>query len=129
MATFLKLDASTGVIASGEFAEGSLSFLDSGANTLLAGDILGLNLIEIYDNVGILAGDGRFVVSGGSLSGDFVPPLGDIVQITFQVAPATLRDFSQNFSGISNLTLTPIPEPATMGLLAIGGLLLSRRKR
>jgi len=129
MTTFLKLDTSIGVFASGEFAEGSLSFLDNGANTLLAGNISELSLIEIYDDVGILAGEGQFVVSGGSLSGDFVPPLGQIVQITFQVVPATLNDFSQNFSGISNLTLTPIPEPATMGILAIGGLFLSRRKR
>ena len=129
MTTYLELDDSEDFIASGKFAEGALSFLDSGANTLLAGNILELNLIEIFDDTGILGGNGQFAVTGGSLSGDFVLPLGNIVQITFQVVPATLEDFSQNFTGFSNLTLTPIPEPATMGLLAIGGLLLYRRKR
>lgn len=129
MTTFLAADTSAGGIASGQFAGGSLAFLDSGANTLLVGDILSLSIVEVFNNAGILAGEGQFEVTGGSLRGDFVLPFGDIVQITFQVVPATLSDFSQDFSGISNLTVTPIPEPAIIGLLAIGGVFLLRRKR
>ena len=129
LTTFLKMDVSAGGIASGQFEDGDLSFLDNGANILLAGHIGDINLIETFNNMGILAGEGQFVVTGGSLSGDFVPPMGDIVQITFQVVPTTLNDFSQDFTGVSNITMTPIPEPVTIGLFTIGGLFLSRRKK
>lgn len=129
MSTYLQSDDSAGGVAAGQFADGDLSFLDSGANVLLSGHIDSLNVVEVFNNGGILAGEGQFVVTGGSLIGDFVLPLGNIVQITFQVVPATLSDFSQNFSGSSNLTITPIPEPVSIGLLAMGGLFLCRRKR
>jgi hypothetical protein len=129
LTTFLKMDVSAGGIASGQFSDGSLSFLDSGANPLLAGDILDLNFVEVFNNIGILAGEGQFVVTGGSLSDDFVLPLGNIVQITFQVVPATLRDYSQDFTGVSNLSMMPIPEPTTISLFTLGGLFLSRRKK
>ena len=129
MNTVLAADVSAGGMASGQFAGGSLAFLDSGANTLLSGAVVSLNLVEVFNNVGILAGEGQFQVTGGSLAGDFVLPLGNIVQITFQVSPATLSDLSKDFKGVSNLTITPVPEPVTIGLLTMGGLFLSRRKR
>lgn len=128
MSTYLQSDNSAGGVAAGQFADGDLSFLDSGANILLSGHIDSLNVVEVFNNGGILAGEGQFVVTGGSLTGDFVLPLGKIVQITFDV-PVTLSDFSQNFSGSSNITITPIPEPVSIGLLAMGGLFLCRRKR
>ncbi|OQA01352.1 MAG: hypothetical protein BWY71_00411 [Planctomycetes bacterium ADurb.Bin412] len=128
MSTYLQSDNSAGGVAAGQFADGDLSFLDSGANILLSGHIGNLNVVEVFNNGGILAGEGQFVVTGGSLTGDFVLPLGKIVQITFDV-PVTLSDFSQNFSGSSNLTITPVPEPVSIGLLAMGGLFLCRRKR
>lgn len=129
MATTLVADLSAGGIASGQFAGGSLAFLDSGANTLLSGNVQTLNLVEVFNNLGILAGEGQFVVTGGSLAGDFALPFGDIVQITFQVAPATLSNFSADFKGISNLTITPVPEPATIGLFTLGSLFLIRKKK
>jgi len=128
MSTYLQSDDSAGGVAAGQFADGDLSFLDSGANILLSGHIGNLNVVEVFNNGGILAGEGQFVVTGGSLPGEFVLPLGKIVKITFDV-PATLSDFSQDFSGSSNLTITPIPEPVSIGLLAMGGLFLCRRKR
>ncbi len=130
MATTLMADVSAGGIASGQFAGGSLTFLDGAANVLLAGNITSLNLIEVFNNAGLLAGNGQFQVTGGSLSGDFVYPIGDIVQISFNVNK-TISDFSKSFDQVySNLTMTPIvPEPVTIGLLSIGGLFLIRRKR
>jgi len=128
MTTYLQSDNSAGGVAAGQFADGDLSFMDSGANILLSGHIGNLNVVEVFNNGRILAGEGQFVVTGGSLTGDFVLPLGKIVQITFDVPP-TISDFSQDFDGSSNLTITPIPEPVSIGLLAIGGLFLCRRKR
>jgi hypothetical protein len=129
MTTTLAADVSAGGIASGQFVGGSLAFLDGGANVLLAGNILSLNLIEVFNNIGLLAGNGQFQVTGGSLSGDFVYPTGDIVQISFNVFNG-ISDFAKDFDGDSNLSMTPIvPEPVTIGLLSIGGLFLIRRKR
>lgn len=129
MATTLASDLSAGGLAYGSFTGGSLDFWDSGANSLLSGNVQTLNLTEVFNNVGILAGEGQFVVTGGSLAGDFALPFGDIVQITFQVSPPTLSDFSADFEGISNLTITPVPEPATIGLFTIGSLFLIRKKK
>ena len=126
--TSLENDVSTPPIASGEFAGGSFSILDSASSALLEGNVLFINLVELYDGIGILGGVGQFQVTGGSLSGDFQPSLGDIVQITFQIAP-NISDFSQAFRGVSNLTLTPVPEPATICLLGFGTLALLRKRR
>ncbi|MCK4623969.1 MAG: PEP-CTERM sorting domain-containing protein [Phycisphaerae bacterium] len=43
--------------------------------------------------------------------------------------PADIDDFSGTFTGVSNITLTPVPEPATLSLLAVGAVALLKRKR
>jgi len=129
MTMSLEQDTSSGGIASGIFSGGSLLFLDNSSSTLFSGDVLNVGVEELFDNFGMLAGTGQFEVTGGSLSGDFVPSTGNIVQITFQIVPAAIDDFSQDFTGISNITFTPIPEPAALVMLSVGGLLLCRRKR
>ena len=128
LTTSLENDVSIYPIASGEFSGGSFSIKDNTLSALLQGDILFINMTELYDDIGILAGVGQFQVTSGSLSGDFLPDIGDIVQITFQIVPAAIDDFTQGFVGVSNLTLTPVPEPATVVLLGLGGLLLRKRK-
>ncbi|HPS56179.1 MAG TPA: PEP-CTERM sorting domain-containing protein [Sedimentisphaerales bacterium] len=115
-------DNSVGAIADGLFANGTLVI-----NSLLSADILPLQLTELYNNSGILAGIGTLQVTGGSLAADF-GSLGDIVQITFSVTPSSINDFSQRFSGISNITLTPTPEPVTIMLLGLGGLVALRKR-
>lgn len=129
LTTSLENDVSTSPIASGEFSGGSFSIVDNALSVLLQGDILFLNMTELYDDLGILAGVGQFQVTSGSLSGDFLPATGDIVQITFQIDPASIDDFTQNFIGNSNLTLTPVPEPATICLFGLGVLGLVRKRR
>ena len=128
LTTSLENDVSIYPIASGEFSGGSFSIMDNTPSALLQGNILFINMTELYDDIGILAGVGQFQVTSGSLSGDFLPDIGDIVQITFQIVPAAIDDFKQGFVGVSNLTLTPVPEPATIILLGLGGLLLRKRK-
>ena len=128
LTTSLENDVSVGTIASGEFSGGSFSIMDNTPSALLEGNIVSVNMQELYDNFGVLGGVGQIQVTGGSLSGNFIPATGEIVEITFQVVPASINDFQQNFVGASNLALTPVPEPATICLLGLGGLLLRRRK-
>lgn len=129
LTTSLEHDVSVSPIASGEFSGGVFSILDNTSSALLQGSVLSLNIIELYDGLGMLAGEGQFQVMNGSLSGDFQPVAGKIVQITFQIAPASINDFTQDFEGVSNLTLTPVPEPATIGLFALSSLALLRKRR
>lgn len=129
LTTSLENDVSIYPVASGEFSGGSFSIMDSTQSALLQGDILFINMVEVYDGIGILAGVGQFQVTSGSLSGDFQPAYGEIVQITFQIVPGSINDFTQDFIGNSNLTLTPVPEPATLCLLGLGALGLLRKRR
>lgn len=127
----LKEDNSGGDLARGYFEQGTITFLDSGDNILLEGSIISLELAEAVDGAGVLSGAGIFDVEQGSLTGDFAMTQGRIVDVTFEVTPAGFSDFSQNFTGRSNITVIPIPEPATVLLFGSGGLFLlySTRRR
>lgn len=127
--TSLQTDTSSGGIASGSFVGGALSFIDSGDNALLTGNIVYLELVEAFDGWGILTGQGQFEVTGGILEPDFALSLGNIVQITFNVSPGSISNFSADFTGSSNITVMPIPEPATICLLGLGALGLLRRRK
>jgi len=102
--TLLQTDASSGGIAIGSFAGGYLSFTDSSDNALLTGDIVSIDIVEPFDGWGMLTGQGQFKVTGGILESDFALPHGDIVQITFNVSPASIGDFSADFTGSSLVT-------------------------
>ena len=59
------------------------------------------------------------------LAGDFYPGLGNVVGVPN--VPETLVFQGEHFTW--HLRLEPIPEPATLSLLALGGLALLRRRR
>ncbi|MCK4625360.1 MAG: PEP-CTERM sorting domain-containing protein [Phycisphaerae bacterium] len=129
MDTSLFADNSADGMASGLFCGGEIIIQNAAAEDLLTGDLVELELREVIDGAGILAGQGLFEVTGGLLEEAFMLPLGDIVQITFQIDPADIDDFSGSFTGVSNITLTPVPEPATVSLLAVGAVALIRRRK
>ena len=93
------------------------------------GDMIELTLCEVGDGLGMLAGQGFFEVTGGSLQEDFVHTQGDIFQMVFRISPNDVDDFSAGFTGFTDITVTPAPEPATLGILLVGALAVVRRKR
>ena len=124
----LSLDNSSGGVVSGFFTGGTLSVLDNESQSLLNGTLVTLRLDEVVNQPDLLAGSGGFEVTGGSLASAF-GDIGDIVQIVFNVSPPGVSDFSDDFSGLSSITLCPIPEPTTVTLLVTGVLALGVRRR
>lgn len=123
----LASDSSSDGVALGLFEGGTVDLEDDLGADLLTGDLLELVLEEIQGE-NLLAGSGRFELTGGSLEGGFAWPIGEVFQIAFAIQPEDLSDFSGSFTSVSNVTLTP--EPATLGLLTAGvvGLVLRRRR-
>lgn len=125
----LTADTSAGGLASALFDDGSVTVLDSANAALLLGNLTSLDLHEVRDNIGYLSGSGLFTVTGGSLASQF-GPMGEPVVIFFRLSPRNPANFSQSISGQTDVTLMPIPEPAALTLLALGGVVaLVRRRR
>jgi len=123
--TFLQADLSVAGQAIASFTGGTITITNN-AGTLLTADI-GTFTVEETLNLpfSLVIGSGDFIVTGGSLSGDFGPN-GVIFDITWEL-DSNINDFSQAFTAESDVTLTP--EPATMILLAAGGLFAVKRRR
>ena len=128
MTSSLDTDLSAMGYARALFLGGTMS-INSDTDILLTGNVISVELAEVFDGGGLLAGSGSFLVTGGTLQADFLSNLGDIVQITFSVVPATLSDFSEDFTGRSNISLTPVPEPTTIALLGLGVLAVMRKRK
>jgi hypothetical protein len=122
-------DHSSSGIASGSFAGGSFLYQDAGHVTLLSGNITSFALVETYDNSGLFWGEGLFTVTGGSLQTDFGYASGTMVDISFSVVPKTIGDFSTSFTASSNMTVLPVPEPVTIGLLSLGSLVILQKRK
>ena len=124
-------DVSVGTQAIGLFDDGTLVVKDGSDANLLVATLQSLVLEEVGNGLGLLQGYANFVVTGGSLADDF-PLDGELVQIVYSLNPQNIDDFSTPFSGFSNVTLMPIPEPGTIflvgtGLLVAAGYLRRRR--
>ena len=106
--TYLQNDLSAGGLADGLFSGGTISLLSADLQTtLLTADVQTLELEEPFNDMGILAGSGTFIVTGGDYQADF-GNAGRIVQITFRIVPKVMDDFSNTFTGTTDLTLTPL---------------------
>ena len=124
----LVADNSTGGIADGTFGNGSFTITDSSSNVLLSGQVLDFRLGTIYF---FLGGPGQVTLDSGSLLSD-IPAgynLGDTISILYNLKVGPVTNFAGRFTGSTNMTIQPIPEPATMLLLGLGSLTLIRRKR
>ncbi|HBG27432.1 MAG: hypothetical protein A2Y10_09890 [Planctomycetes bacterium GWF2_41_51] len=123
----LAADTSASGIAKGTFNSGTFSYND-GSTLLLAGSFSSFNIVESFDNFGMLAGYGNFNVTGGSLQSAF-GSIGNLVNISFSVNPITISSFASDFTAISHMTVTSVPEPATIAIISLGVLSIFRKRK
>ncbi len=123
--TFLVNDYSSGGRAMADFADGTIKLKDGAGNLLFQADLGELTLEEDTESpMVLLTGSGTFSNASGQLV-DLFTTSGQVIEIAYSLPD--LDDFAGNFTAQSNVTL--IPEPATMSVLALGGLAVLLRKR
>ena len=115
---------------------------DGFAKPFQPGDTLKLTIVGYSANQ-IVTGTQTFVLAdypvGGNLSVvsqwtsvDLSSFGSDTAQLSFGLASSDVGNYGMNtpaYFAVDALTLVPVPEPASAGLLAAGGLLLYQRRR
>jgi hypothetical protein len=127
LSTTLVNDWSSGGFARGDFAGGQI-VISQGTTNLLTCNLADLSIVETpRATSNLLAGAGSFSAASGTLASQF-GSTGEIFMLEFQLS-VPVSSFATGFTGRADMSLTPTPEPATMGLLGLGGALLLRRRR
>jgi len=130
MTSSLFSDDSSVVMPAGTFLGGQLTIADSVTQqALLTGSIHDIEIVGIPGDEPSFVAVGYFQVAFVDLDG-YDLPLGEFIQ--FVVDVGTLPpDFTYSWSGVSDIKITPVPEPATIALIAMGiaGIAVKRRRR
>jgi hypothetical protein len=120
----MTLDKSSGGVAGADFSGGSFEFKDT-TQTLLKGSFAAFSLNETAP--GMLTANCAFTADSGLYKPDFASG-GHFMGFTFTLPYADFTNFS-NFSGLSTMVATPVPEPMTLGILGLGALSILRKRK
>lgn len=111
----------TTLVSGSHFEGGTFEFSDS-SSVLLSGNVVSIDFQPVFN---LLAGSGQAQVLVENLDGNLLG-YSEIVTITFNIDPP-FESFDADFQGDSKVNFL-VPEPATLALLGLGGLLLRKRR-
>jgi len=127
--TTLVDDRSEAGRADGLFLGGHFALYDVFGTPLWLGDIAELSLVERDDGSGVLDGLAMIELAGGEYSEGFAMPFGQYIEMSFLLDVGDPEDFGGAFGGGGSFAIGPaLPEPATLILLSLGGVFLTRRR-
>ena len=103
------------------FIGGTFEFTDT-SNVLLSGNVTS---IDFNTFAGLITGSGAAEVLVENLEGNLLGNA-EIVTLSFNISPP-VQNFDADFQGLSKVNFL-VPEPATLAILSLGGILLRRKK-
>lgn len=123
-AAFEELEVEQGRL---RFVNGSLTMMDEGGEMPLLQSTLEELVFTEVDG-GLL---GRAEISGGQTAWEHAFALGynGQVELELWLESADIAQFREGFDGRATMTITPLPEPTSLALTALGAMALLHRRR